>query len=134
MSKRGKVVHVKKFDGGRRTPDEVHRELAYGPKRCVICKGKPAIRIRVLMQLSELMARSPEYVNGIIATNPDGPFVPTIATTYGPMVKVSDCCFCDLCKVAGEKEAAKGPSWAIVEIDRMGLGRTFKPMIQVPES
>jgi hypothetical protein len=133
MSKmqRGEVIHMKKFDGGRRTPDEMHRQEAYGPKaKCAMCKGKPAIRIRVLMQLAELVARSPEYVAGIVASNPEGPFVPTIPTTYGPMVKVSDVFFCDICKTDGEKEAAKGPSWAIVEIDRQGLGKTFAPMVQ----
>lgn len=126
------VLHMKKFDGGRRTPDEVHREYALGNKRCVICKGPPAIRIRVLVQLSELQIRSPDYVIAIAASNPDGPYVPTIPTKYGPMVKISDVCFCDLCKVDGEKEAAKGPSWAIVEIDRQGLGKNFNPVVQVP--
>lgn len=131
----GEIIHRKKFDGGNRSPNDFHREFAYGPrKRCAICNGKPAIRIRVLMPLEELMKRSPDYVFEIMRSNPKGPYVPTLATTYGPLVKVSDVCFCDICKVDGEREAAKGPSWAIVEIDRQGLGKSFKPMVQVPKN
>jgi hypothetical protein len=98
-----------------------------------MCNGKPAIRIRVLAPLKELTERSPEFVAGVIASNPEGPFVPTIATTYGPMVKLSDVAFCDLCKTEAERTAAKGPSWYIIEIDRQGLGKNYGPLVQVPE-
>ena len=130
MSKRrGKVVHLKKFAGGRETPQEMHRRLGIR-KNCVMCKGVPAvIRIKVFAPLAELVKRAPEYVAGIIASNPDGPYVPSIDTTYGKMVKVSDIGACDLCKTQAEKEAAKGPSWVLVEIDR-GPGTTLS--VQVP--
>ncbi len=131
MSKKsnGKTRHVKKFMGGRITPDELHRALGIRGV-CAICEGPGAIRIKVLVQLDELTKRQPEYVAQIMATNPDGLFVPTVATTYGPMVKVSDIVACDNCKVDAERSAAKGPSWALVEIDR-GPGKD-RAVVQMP--
>lgn len=133
--KKPPVVHIKKFDKGRSTPDEMHRRyaLGIGKKVCKTC-GNPklAIRIRVLVQLAELVKRNPDFVAGIMASNPNGVEVPTIRTKYGPMVRVTDEAFCDNCKVGAERAAAKGPSWAIVEIDRQGLGKSFKTVVQVP--
>lgn len=129
--KKPEVVHIKKFDGGRSTPDEMHRKFAFGPRRCHSCGGPPAIRIKVLMEAKEMLARSPDVAATIIALNKEGPFLPTVATKYGPMVLVSDICACDLCKTEAEKAAAKGPSWCIVEIDRMGLASTHKPVVSV---
>lgn len=135
-AKKPQVVHIKKFDGGRSTPDEMHRKYALGggKKRCATCGNpKVAIRIRVLVELAELTKRNPDFVAGIMATNPDGSMtVPSVRTKYGQMVRVNDAVFCDNCKVGAEKAAAKGPSWAIVEIDRQGLGKSFKPVVQVP--
>lgn len=130
--KKSPVVHIKKFDGGRRTPDEMHRQYTYRGKRCRTCNSdKPAIRIRVLVELQELTKRNPEFVAMIMTSNPNGVAVPTIKTKYGAMVKVTDEVFCDNCKVGAERAAAKGPSWALVEIDR-GLKDNFKPVVQVP--
>ena len=127
MSKKP-VVHIKKFAGGRETPQEMHRRLGIR-KNCALCGHPAAIRIKVFAPLAELIKRTPEYVAGICASNPDGPYVPTIDTTYGKMVKISDVGACDLCKTQAEKEAAKGPSWMLVEIDR-GPGNTVA--VQVP--
>lgn len=130
--KKPAVVHVKTFDGGRRTPDEMHRQLAFGPyKKCTGCgSAKPAIRLKTLCPADELMKRNPNLAATIMAMNKEGPYLPTIATTYGPMVLVADVVACDHCKVEAEKAAAKGPSWLIVEIDRMGLANTHKPVVQ----
>jgi hypothetical protein len=54
-----------------------------------------------------------------------------VKTKYGDMVLISDVGACDNCKTAAEVEAAKGPSWAIVEIDRMGLSKTHKTQVAV---
>jgi hypothetical protein len=87
-------------------------------KRCKFCGGPPSIRIRVLVQLDELTRREPEFVAMIAATNPDGPIIPTIATTYGAMVRLRDYCACSACQVDAEVAAAHYPSWQIVEINR----------------
>jgi len=122
--------HLTKFMQGRMTPDEAHR--AYGiRKKCNSCGRPAAIRIKVLVALDELTKRQPEFVAHIAATNPDGPYVPTVPTKYGPMVKISDIGACDNCKRDAERAAAKGPSWVIVEIDR-GPG-DVKPSVQVAD-
>lgn len=127
---RGKVRHIRKFMDGRATPQEIHRAIGIR-KNCVYCGRPAAIRIKVLIELGELTKRQPEYVAQIMVTNPNGPYVPTIPTIHGPMVKVSDVGACDLCRADAEKAAARGPSWAIVEIDR---GPVEKTTVPVPSS
>jgi hypothetical protein len=41
-----------------------------------------------------------------------------VRTKMGPIVRIIDHVACDLCRVRAEREAAKLPSWAVVEIDR----------------
>lgn len=132
---KSEVLHIKKFDGGRSTPDEFHRQHGFSraSARCTVCGAPSAIRIRVLAQLSELTKRQPELVGAIAASNPNGPYVPTIKTTHGDMVLISDVGACDNCKVSAERTAAKHPSWVIIEIDRMGLASTHKTQVQVPQ-
>lgn len=126
--KKPEVRHVKKFMGGRMTPDEVHRALGLRV-RC-LCGQPAAIRIKVLAPLQEVQDRNPQFVAMVAASNPDGPFVPTIPSKYGNLVKLSDVGACDNCKTEAERVAAKHPSWCIVEIDR-GPGKD-KPFGQVP--
>jgi hypothetical protein len=121
----GPVLHMKKFMGGRMTPEEVHRALGFR-KSCAICRGPPAIRIRVFAPLKEVMARTPEFLGEIMAANPAGPTapLPTMPSKYGLLLKLSDQAFCDTCKVGAERAAAHPPKrWPfkdcqIVEIDR----------------
>lgn len=109
-----KQIHLKKFDGGRSTPHEMHVRAMN--KTCELC-GKPAVvRLRTLVQLTELVKRQPEFVAQVAATNPNGPYIPTVPTIHGPMVKVSDIGACSHCRKAAEIAAARGPSWALVEI------------------
>lgn len=115
--KTNRVVHRKTFMNGQMTANEAHR--AYGIRKKCACCGRPAaIRIKVLADLAELTKRNPEFVAAVITSNPEGPFVPTIDTTYGKMVKLSDIGACDNCKQDAEKAAAKHPEWCLVEIDR----------------
>ncbi len=130
----GAPLHMKRFMDGRLTPQELHQKLGFG-KPCIVCGGPPAIRIRVFMPLEEAMKVAPELCAGIMASNPDGPYVPTVKmkNTSGSefqAMKASDCCFCANCKVGAEREAAKGPSWAIIEIDR-GPDATNKVAVAV---
>ena len=115
------VIHRKKFMDGRETPNEVHRRLGI-KKKCVICGQPGAIRIRVFMPYDEAMQRAPNLIAAIMASNPDGPKVPTVmfkdGSTPRAFIKASDSAFCDHCKVEAERTAATAPSWAVVEIDR----------------
>lgn len=106
--------------GGKPLKDYDQGELAAITFRgkCKTCGGPPSIRIRVLVRLEELMEREPEFVAMIAASNPDGPVVPTIATTYGAMVRIRDYCACTLCQLEAEVQAAQYPSYYIVEINR----------------
>jgi hypothetical protein len=112
-----KPVHLDKFMKGQMTPSEVHKK--YGVRKsCQSCGAPASIRIRVLVTLAELTQRQPEFVANIAASNPDGPYVPTVPTKFGPMVLISDVGACDNCKGEAERAAAHHPSWAIVEINR----------------
>lgn len=114
----GAAGKIQDFLSGKLSAQETHRAAAFHAHPC-IC-GRPAVvRIKVLVQLAELTKRQPEMIAQICATNPDGSWtVPTVPTKYGPMVKVSDIGACENCRADAEKAAARGPSWAIVEIDR----------------
>lgn len=109
--------HMKKFMGGRYTPNEVHRAVGIR-KKCSVCSQPAAIRIKVYASLEEMIKRNPNFVAAIMASNPDGQFVPTIDTKWGKMMKLSDVGACDNCKTEAEKVAAKHPDWCFVEIDR----------------
>lgn len=115
------VLHRKRFMDGRETPNEVHRRLGIA-KKCIVCSRPGAIRIRVFMPLDEAMQRAPNMIAAIMASNPDGPKVPTVTfkdgSTPREFIKASDSAFCDFCKVEAERTAATAPSWAVVEIDR----------------
>lgn len=142
----GRQVHVKqkrksaKLFGGVKTADEVWREMhALSREKCRICKSeKIAIRIRVFVEHDEVVKRAPSLAGRIMAANPDGPYIPTTPMRWGSdgkvyrMVRVSDSAFCDHCRKTAELEAAKGPSWALVEIDR-GPGQD-KIISQVPRT
>ncbi len=114
---KAEIRHLKRFMGGRATPQEVFRAVGVR-KKCAQCGCPASVRIRVLVELKELIKRQPEFVAQIMASNPTGqPVVPTVPTIHGPMVKVSDVGACSQCRTAAERAAARGPSWAIVEID-----------------
>lgn len=119
--KRDEVIHRKKFMDGRETPNEVHRRLGVA-KKCAVCGRPGAIRIRVFMPLDEAMQRAPNLIAAIMASNPDGPKVPTVwfkdGSTPKEFIKASDSAFCDNCKVEAQRIAGQSaPSWAVVEVD-----------------
>lgn len=115
--KKPEVRHLDRFMGGRRSPQDLHRELGIA-KQCHGCDRPAAIRLKVLAELSELTRRYPEFVGVIAANHPDG-IIPTVETKHGPMVWISDVGACDLCRATAEKTAARDvPSWCLVEIDR----------------
>jgi hypothetical protein len=122
VRKKQEVLHRKKFMDGKETPNEVSRRLGIA-KRCSVCGGPGAIRIRVFMPYDEAMKRAPDLMAAIMVSNPDGLKVPTVTfkdgTTPREFIKASDNAFCDNCKVEAERVAGQSaPSWAVVEIDR----------------
>lgn len=124
-----KVIHLKRFASGKMTPQEMHVQSLH--KSCAVCGAPATVRLRTLVQLSELVKRQPEFVAQVMATNPNGPYVPAVPTIHGPMVKVSDIGTCPNCRKAAEVAAARGPSWAIVEIVEGPESRN-PVLVQVP--
>jgi len=127
------VVHVKKFDGGNRSPAEVHRQYGLNGHRCHFCQEPAACKARVLAELTELEKREPEFVAIIKATNEAGPYVPTIATTYGRMVLMEQIFACTQCTPSMKQALGRRKdTYTIVEFDEMGLEASHPLIIGVP--
>lgn len=127
--KKSAIIHRTKLFNGQKTAEEIHRQFGIR-RRCEICGGPPVIRVKLMMLAKDAERLSPEWCAAIAATNPDGPFIPTIPTTYGPMVRFSDAVACMHHRKELESAAAKAPSFVLVEIDR-GPGAD-NPIVQVP--
>jgi hypothetical protein len=116
------VIHRKKFDGGRRTPEEVHAQLAFPPgSKCSGCGRPPLTRAIVMMELNEALKnpdvdairvfRPAEFVKMLIQIKgSDG-----LPRTY---LRASVAFACKACTPAMEKQLAKAPSHCIVEFNR----------------
>jgi hypothetical protein len=126
--KKQEVIHRTKLFGGVKTAAEVNAELGWR-QRCAKCSGAPVIKVRMFMLYEEFVKRAPQLAVAIAASNPDGPFIPTVPTTFGPMVKYASVCACRSHQKELELTAAKAPSYILVEIDR-GPGAD-KPVVQV---
>ena len=129
MTKAKPAKRVKKFMYGVISPNELHRALAFGGARC-LCGQPAAISIKVFGEYKELLARSPEFIMKLAADN-DGN-VPVVEFKTGKYIRVSHTFACAQCAATAEREAAKGPSWFCVEIDR-GPEATNPVASQVPD-
>lgn len=125
---RSKNIHLKKLFGGKETAEQVHRQSL--PGKCP-CGGPPAIQIRTFMPVDEVI-KNPPFAMSLAARN-EGK-IPCV-DFKGPggvprkFVRVGTVYACDSHKVEAERAAARGPSCAVVEINR-GPGPD-KPMVQV---
>lgn len=120
----GKNIHTKKLFGGRQTAEEVHAHLAF-PRdaRCKGCNRKrPVLRCIVMVPFDEAMRRMPE-----LATVPAEVLMERVVSIREnpfdkqgkPYVRASVTYACKACTAQLEREAAKAPSWAIVEFNRV---------------
>lgn len=126
---KSKVIHLKKFDNGNRTPAEFFREQMYAKMQCSTCGDPPAMRIRFLCPLDEFKKREPQaYQMLILKFGGD----PTFDTKYGKMVHMQSVFACDKCKTSARRVAAHKPSWVIAEFEEMGLEENHPTIIQVP--
>lgn len=119
-----KHIHTKQLFGGRQTAEEVHAHLAF-PKnaRCKGCNRKrPVLRCIVMVPFDEAARRIPEIamvsaevlMQRVVSIR-ENPF----DKQGKPYVRVSITYACKSCSAALEREAAKAPSWAIVEWNRV---------------
>lgn len=114
--------HVKKFDNGRRTPQEYHQQFAFPPTaKCSApnCHRRPAVRAIVMAPFDEVSKRgmlptgyilSPEIMKSIVMIKGQ--------TGPEPYVRISVAYSCSSCQTQFEKALAKSPSWCIVEINK----------------
>lgn len=119
----------KKLFGGRETAQEVHRKVAWAGGKCYVCGSRDiTARFAYHMAPKELIFREPNIASHLIEGN-DGQ-LPIWHSQYGPLVNywVEYSCRNDQRYV--EREAAKLPSYILVEIDR-GVGED-KAVVQVP--
>lgn len=117
MSDEKRIHGVKKFMDGEHTPQEIHRALAWGGRKCDACKvGVAAIRVRVFAEYKECLQRSPEFMLKLAAEHAGE--VPVVDFKQGKYVRVSEAFACEHCRSELERQAAKAPSWCCVEIDR----------------
>ena len=125
-----KPLHVKTFEGNHGlTPAEMIRKLDL-KKPCDLCGDPPVMRVRVLAELAEMEKREPDMIAKIKLTNPHGLYVPTIDTKYGKMMLLHDMRVCEGCRVGAKRQAAKYPSWMIVEFDEAGRDANHGLVIQ----
>jgi hypothetical protein len=111
------------------TPVEMIRKLDL-KKPCDLCGDPPVMRMRVLAEMAEMEKREPDIIAKIKLTNPNGLYVPTIDTKFGKMMLLHDMRFCEGCRVGAQRQAAKYPSWMIVEFDEAGRDASHKLVIQ----
>lgn len=129
MSERSKIIHLKKFDNGRRTPAEVHRELGIA-HQCSTCGDPAAMKAHFIAPEDEFKRREPGLYALAVAQLNGGD--PSFHTLYGKMIRIETVYACDLCKVGLKKYAAKKPDWVLVEFDETGLSSSHPLVVQVP--
>lgn len=120
------------------TPEEAHVKYGFGPNaKCAGCGRRPLTRIITLAPLKEAMKRYPS-VALLAQTNEQlllEQLVPIRENPTDkrptPYVRLGVAFACKTCTPAAEREAAKAPSWCIVEINR---GPGTKTQAQVPRS
>ena len=113
----------KLFDG-KTTAQELHNNTLFRDKVCAGCGARPTTVFRVFFPLDELVKRDGENVGRSLLQDPEHfkscclEFVGADGVTREPFVRVSTAYSCAQCLPAAEREAAKLPSWAHVEINR----------------
>lgn len=123
-------IHVKRFMGGRQSPEQVHRELAWNGAWCGGCGSKaPVIRIITFAPFDELDKRDEGKMWLMQVALQNGGRVPIVEFTYGKFVRLGKVYACAGCRKDAEVASARGkPDWVLVEIQE---APTLKPQVQV---
>lgn len=108
-------IHRRKLFDGRTTAAEVHARHVFAGKKCNGCGGPPAIRIRSFVPADWLLREKPEVAMELAALH--GGSIPCVDFTMGRYVRVGDAFACALCRRTCEREAAKAPSYFVMQID-----------------
>lgn len=122
--KKGPVIHVRRFMGGRMSPFELWQAIGVG-KRCEGCGGPAVIRIKTYIPEKDLIREAdPRLLAALVATNPahDGTLpgrnMREASGTIVKFIKMGDIGACALHRQDAEVAASKHPDFWFVEIDR----------------
>lgn len=123
------VIHRSKLFGGRETALDVHRRVVWGDKRCTACRQRPVvIEIKTMILVKDLPSDvRAALVLGLAAGDPRMP--KPFDTPHGKALTTGQIFACQHHARDAELAAARGPSYAIVTIDR-GPGED-KPLVSV---
>lgn len=108
------IIHRDKLFGGQVTAEELHAKLAWGGANCSACPSPAAMRVQIFVALRDMSANLRRAVEIQVALGN----IHTVPTALGPAVRTSYQFACHRCSPALERAAARGPSYAIVDIDR----------------
>lgn len=113
--------HLKKFTGGRFTPQEVHAHLAFPHDAKCICGQRPTMRAITMCELSE--ARKAEEVAQLLESNPAALVQRTVMLKGSdglpiPYLRMGMAYACTACSPTLEKTLAKAPSHWVVELNK----------------
>lgn len=118
-----KVIHRKKFMGGRISPEEFHSQYAFPiHAKCNLCQRRPMTRAITMIELKEAIKRQPAIAE-VIKASPEG-FLQNIVQIKGtdgkPMqyMRLGIAYACKSCTPQLEKTLARAPSHVICEISR----------------
>lgn len=111
--------HVRKFMGGRRTPQEVHQAWAFPPHAtCYACSRRPLVRAITMAQVDDAKRKWPEIAKLTLRALMDRIVMIKGADGQGvPYVRIGIAYACAECRSTMEKTLAKLPSWVLVEIN-----------------
>lgn len=124
----GPIIHRRKLFDGQITAEELHRREVWGRERCHACRGRPVvieIRSSILVKDLPPLVQSAMVLDMAAGIQKWAPF----DTKYGKAVQSGQVFACAACAKDAERAAARGPSYALVHIDR-GVGAD-NPVVQV---
>jgi len=112
---------VKKFDGGRSTPQEYYRRYAFPPNaKCAGCSNTPSVRAIVMMECKEAIARGlvPAFTGNQEIEAQVAATLLYLQGANGPVAhfRVSTTYCCPRCRPTMERALAKGPSSLVIDI------------------
>lgn len=125
----GQIIHSEKLFQGRKTAEQIHRELAWGKNvKCEACGAPPAARIQTFVLLTDMSLHTQMAILFEVSQKR----LHLVKFVAGQGVRTGVVHPCSSCLPSAERAAARGPSYAIVDIDR-GPGPDA-PIVQVVSS
>lgn len=131
-TKKPEIRHRTKLFGGRESAQDVHRKHAWAGGRCYRCNdGNVVIQLSYHQAPLDLVRHEPKITAQLIELSDNGQ-LPIWTSRYGPMVLYWVEYACPTHQKEVERDAARLPSYVMVEIDR-GVGAD-KTVVSVPRS